>query len=201
MNALADSLYFLGRFLRQPRRVASVWPSSRFLTAQMFAGLQLSAGDAIVEFGPGTGAFTRVLAPMVEATNVAYLGIERDPGMHRLLTKRFPQLDVQLGDVRDVARFVAKRNLPPVKAVVSGLPMTVMPREVIDEIFLALGQFMHPDGVFRTFTYVHNYPTGRTGELRARMDAAFDVVSLSRPILRNVPPAMVLSGTGPTAVL
>jgi phospholipid N-methyltransferase len=59
LETVTDAVYFFRRFLRNPRGVASLVPSSRFLTAAMFAGLPLSDGDVIVEFGPGTGAFTR----------------------------------------------------------------------------------------------------------------------------------------------
>ena len=55
---------------------------------------------------------------------------------------------------------------------------------------------MQPKGTFRAFSYVHCYPTRRANGLRTRMTQAFHEINHSRPILRNLPPAMVLSGRG-----
>lgn len=195
---VADALYFLGRFLRNPRRVASVVPSSRFLTSAMFDGLALQDGDVVVEFGPGTGAFTQEIRRLRNAgVDIRYLGIERDAGLYRRLCDRFPELDFQLGDVRDAAAFVAARGLPPVRIVLSGLPLLWMPDELVESIFAGLRAFMRSDGVFRTFSYVHNYPTPGAIKLRARLCEAFGSYDLSRPVLRNVPPAFVMSCTRP----
>ena len=195
---VADALYFLGRFLRNPRRVASVLPSSRFLTHAMFEGLALRDGDVVVEFGPGTGAFTQEIRRLRKSgVNIRYLGIERDAGLYRRLCARFPELDFQLGDVRDAATFVAERGLPPVRIVLSGLPLLWMPDDLVESIFAGLRVFMRRDGEFRTFSYVHNYPMPGAIKLRARLSRAFGSYHLSRPVLRNVPPAFVLSCTKP----
>lgn len=195
---VADALYFLGRFLRNPRRVASVLPSSRFLAHAMFEGLALRDGDVVVEFGPGTGAFTQEIRRLRKSgVNIRYLGIERDAGLYQRLCARFPELDFQLGDVRDAATFVAERGLPPVRIVLSGLPLLWMPDELVESIFAGLRVFMRRDGEFRTFSYVHNYPMPGAIKLRARLSRAFGSYHLSRPVLRNVPPAFVLSCTKP----
>jgi len=103
-------------------------------------------------------------------------------------------------DVRDAAAFVAARGLPPVRIVLSGLPLLWMPDEQVESIFAGLRVFMHKDGVFRTFSYVHNYPTPGAIKLRARLYQAFGSYDLSRPVLRNVPPAFVLSCTTPASL-
>jgi phosphatidylethanolamine/phosphatidyl-N-methylethanolamine N-methyltransferase len=195
LETVTDAVYFFRRFLRNPRGVASLVPSSRFLTAAMFAGLPLSDGDVIVEFGPGTGAFTREVRRLRNAgMRLDYLGIERDAGMVRRLCTRFPELDFQLGDVCDAPAFIADRGLPPVKVVLSGLPLVWMPHDVLDEIFAGLRTFLHADGVFRTFSYMHNYPTSGAIDLRSRIREAFSSVQVSRPVMRNLPPALVLTG-------
>ena len=197
-GSLGDALYFFQRFLRNPRQVASVVPSSRYLANAMFDGLGLEAGDVLVEFGPGTGAFTREVSRLRHSgLDLHYLGIERDAGLHRRLCTRFPDLDFQLGDVRDAASYVAARHLPPVRVVLSGLPLMWMPAGVVDDVFDGLGTFLRKDGVFRTFSYVHNYPTQGAIRLRARLSRAFTHYDLGRPVFRNVPPAFVMCCSHP----
>lgn len=198
LETVSDAAYFFRRFLKHPRQVASVLPSSRFLAAAMFSGLPLVDGDLVIEFGPGTGAFTRELLHLRRAgLRLRYLGIERDAGLYRRLCNRYPDLDFQLGDVRDTPRFVAERNLPLAKAVISGLPLMLMPESVQDEIFEGLATVLAKDGVFRTFSYLNNYPTGAAVRLRKRVAGSFDHFSIGRPVIRNLPPAYVLTGTSP----
>jgi len=192
------SFYFLRRFLRGPRHVASVWPSSRFLAQQMFRDLDLRAGDLVIEYGPGTGAFTVEVERMRRiGIRVRYLGIEKDPGLYEFLRHRFPDLDFVLGDAMDIADICAAHCLPPAAVVISGLPLIFMDRVSLLRIFTSTGACLRPDGVFRTFSYAHSYPTRMAGELRELMNSCFEEYHLSAPVLRNLPPALVLSGRGP----
>jgi phosphatidylethanolamine/phosphatidyl-N-methylethanolamine N-methyltransferase len=197
-ESVADAAYFFRRFLQNPRHVASIIPSSRFLAAAMFADLSIVDGDVIVEFGPGTGAFTREVQRLRDSgLDIRYLGIERDAGLFRRLCARFPELDFQHGDVCDAQMHVASRDLGAVNVVISGLPLVLMPEEVLDTIFAGMGNFLHSDGVFRTFSYVNNYPTVGAARLRNRLRSNFADCSVSRPVIRNLPPAYVLSGRRP----
>lgn len=193
-----DALYFLRRFLREPRGVASIWPSSKHLTARMFADLELRTGDVVLEYGPGTGAFTMEVERLrCEGVALRYLGIEKDPGMYEFLVRRFPKLDFELGDAADVIEVCRARQLPRATAVISGLPLVFLDRPALEAIFASTARCLAADGVFRTFSYVHSYPTRSAAELRELMDACFDDYDLGTPVMRNLPPAFVLGGRGP----
>ena len=200
-TAFDDSVYFLRRFLRQPRDVASIWPSSRALTARMFADLSIRSGDLLLEYGPGTGSFTVEVERMRAAgVDVRYLGIEKDAGMYQFLVRRFPGLDFVNGDATDVMQICRDRHLPRATAVISGLPMIFLDRSVVENIFAGTGQCLTPNGVFRTFSYVHSYPSRSAAEVRDLMDLCFEEYELGTPVLRNLPPAFVLTGRCPRTV-
>ena len=166
----------------------------------MFRDLDLKTGDLVLEYGPGTGAFTVEVARLRRiGIGLRYLGIEQDPGMHDFLIHRFPDLDFVLGDALDIVEICKARKLPPAAAVISGLPLMFMDRRSLLGIFTGTGACLRPDGVFRTFSYAHSYPTRVAGELRDLMDLCFEEYHLSAPVLRNLPPALVLSGRGPRA--
>ena len=57
-----EHLLMLGRFVRSPRTVGAVAPSSRALAEEMVQGLDLSGAANVVELGPGTGVVTRAIA-------------------------------------------------------------------------------------------------------------------------------------------
>ncbi len=193
-----DGSYFLQRFLQSPKHIASVWPSSRFLAEQMFHDLALSSGDVVIEYGPGTGSFTQRVERLRNAgVSVRYLGVEKDPGMHQYLTRRFPDLEFVLGDAVDVLEFCEARALPAATAVISGLPLILMNHRTVYGIFAATRDCLRADGVFRTFSYMHSYPSRRAGELRDLMRQCFEEYELSRPVVRNLPPAFTLTGRTP----
>ncbi|MCP5181649.1 MAG: methyltransferase domain-containing protein [Pseudomonadales bacterium] len=198
LQAVADGAFFFRRFLDDPTGVASIVPSSRYLSAAMFDGLTLAGDHCLVEFGPGTGAFTLEVERRRQAgVNLRYLGIERDPALHRRLCQRFPELDFQLGDVADVHRFVQARGLGTVHCILSGLPLVLFSERQLDDIFTAVTRVLHPDGEFRTFTYVNSYPTPGSVRLRRRLRKTFAGFSVSAPVLRNLPPALVMCCTAP----
>jgi phospholipid N-methyltransferase len=197
-NEFETAFYFLGRFLRRPKHVASVWPSSRFLAEQMFRGLNLTSGDVVLEYGPGTGSLTREVERLRgSGIDVRYLGVEKDPGMYQYLVRNFPSLEFVLGDAADVVHLCEARSLPPAAAVISGLPLILMNYSTLTSIFSATRACLRSDGVFRTFSYVHSYPSRSAKELRELMEEYFDEYRLSRPVLRNVPPAFMMTGRVP----
>ena len=193
-----DASYFLQRFFRSPKHIASVWPSSRFLAEQMFRGLRLSSGDVVLEYGPGTGSFTLEVERLRSiGVNLRYLGVEKDPGMHQLLVRRFPDLEFVLGDAGDVVELCQARSLPPAAAVISGLPLFFMNYPTLYGIITATSACLRPDGVFRTFCYVHSYPSRSARQLRGLIEQRFEEYQLSRPVVRNLPPAFMLTGRIP----
>ena len=189
---ILDGLRFFGKFLRSPGRMGSVMPSSRHLAKAMAADLNLVSGDLVLEYGPGTGPMTAVLSSHL-SEGVRYLGIERDARFQNLLQERFPHLDFHLGSVADVAEIVKTRDLPKAKAIISGLPFASLPQELQDSIVQGTREVLAEDGEFRTFQYVHAYRLPAARRFRAAMARLFGSCTRSTPVLRNVPPAYVLT--------
>jgi hypothetical protein len=52
---------------------------------------------------------------------------------------------------------------------------------------------MKPGTVFRTFQYLHSWPLPAAIRFRNKMNRRFGPCRISRPIMRNLPPALVLS--------
>lgn len=194
-DAMSDSLYFLRRFLRNPSLVASVVPSSQRLATEVLRGLDLADGDLVLEYGPGTGPFTREIARKIrDGIDLRYLGIERDAGMRDYLAERFPELEFVCDDVLRVEEIVAERELGPAMAVISSIPLILMDTPDIRQILTATHSLLHRDGTFRTISYLHSYPRRGARSLRDEMQATFATYSIQQPVWWNFPPALVLSG-------
>lgn len=157
----------------------------------MVSGLDAANGETIVEFGPGTGPFTRELARLLPSPS-CYLGIERQPDFVRLLRERFPGLPFVEGSAEDACRHVAEAGRTRVKAVVCGLPFASLSPSAQDRIIEALDALIGPGAEFRTFQYMHAYCLPTAIRFRRRMATVFGPHGRHAAVFRNLPPAFVL---------
>lgn len=190
--AKAKTLKFLATFLRKPAQVGAIVPSSRALARAMTRGIELAKGECILEFGPGTGPFTREIAKLLPDAS-AYLGIERDTGFAKSLREQFPDLNFVLGSAAAAKEILEEQRPGKVKAIISGLPFASLPLAVHDDIMASLSSLLVSGVLFRTFQYVHAYPLSKAVAFRKRMAEAFGPHTRSAPVLWNLPPAYVLS--------
>ena len=49
---------FLLEYIKNPRKVGAIMPSSKYLAHEMISSIDFENIDCIVEYGPGTGVFT-----------------------------------------------------------------------------------------------------------------------------------------------
>lgn len=184
---LPDWLRFVGQWLRSPRRVAAVAPSSHGLAAAMLAELP-PAARRVIELGGGTGAITgALLAGGIAARDLMVL--ELGEALHAFLRARFPDAVVVLGDAASLprlARTAGFLDAGPADAVVSSLGLLAMDRDVVQRILAAAFECLRPDGRFIQFTYgpASPVPEPVLAALGLRMRRGGFV-------LRNVPPATV----------
>ncbi|MEZ5987733.1 MAG: phospholipid methyltransferase [Planctomycetota bacterium] len=198
--AKGDHARFLRTFLSSPGSTGAIAPSSRVLARAMIAGLELGPDDLVLEFGPGTGPFTEALRGILAAPE-QYLGIERNPDFVGLLEGRFPGLRFVEGSAEDAGHHLAAHRertgrRGPLRAILSGLPFASLPAAVQDGILDALEPLLEDGAEFRTFQYVHAYGLPKAQRFRRDMQRRFGPARVVGPILRNLPPAFVLSWTG-----
>src|SRR3954447_21322325 len=99
-----DFSLFLGKFLRHGTAIASLAPSSPWLSRATVRNVDWAHARVLVELGAGTGPITPVLAARARP-DCRVVVLERDPDFARMLRDRFshlPHFDVVEGDVRDL---------------------------------------------------------------------------------------------------
>lgn len=189
-NSKPAAVEFLGRFLKSPRAVGAVLPSGGRLAGAMLDSVDWDAARCVLEFGPGTGPFTRLVPDRLHADG-RFLAVERDPAFAARLRRELPHVDVACADVTDVASELAARDLPPADAILCGLPWAAFPEDLQTRLMAATLAALAPGGTFATFAYVQGtvLPAGR--RLRALLEAHFTRVRTSSVVWRNAPPALV----------
>jgi phospholipid N-methyltransferase len=70
---------FLKKFIAQPSINASIIPSSQALSRLMIQNIDWSTIDTVIEFGPGTGVFTKYIIKHAKPnTKVILLEFDQD---------------------------------------------------------------------------------------------------------------------------
>jgi len=173
---------FFQAFMKSPRVVASVVPSSAFLKRRIVEAADLANADVVVELGAGTGGTTRALLEAMGSRG-RLIAIERTadfvPGLEAIEDERF---EVVHGCASAIGKVLAERGHAGADVVVSGIPFSTMPETLSAEIITAVHDALNPGGHFVAYQFsgrVADY----TGPVMGRP-------TIQREIL-NVPPMRV----------
>jgi phosphatidylethanolamine/phosphatidyl-N-methylethanolamine N-methyltransferase len=181
--SVRDNVLFLRDWISAPLQVAAIAPSSLSLAHIMTS--EISLCDApILELGPGTGVFTRQLIQKgIPQENLVL--VERSEGFADLLGWRFPRARIICCDA---SKLIVDEHIVPgtVGAVLSGLPLAIMPAQKVMTIMQFAFQSLKRDSFFYQFTYGQRCPVA---------PAILDRCGLSSTHIGhtffNVPPASV----------
>lgn len=175
---------FFQGFLRSPRTVASVIPSSSFLEQRVIQLSDAERAQVVVELGAGTGGITRALLETMGQQS-QLLAIER--------TGKFVESLARIGDPRlavvhdcasSIVRQLRERGLDAADAVVSGIPFSTMPKALCADIIAGVCEALRPGGRFVAYQFTDR------------------VVDYARPVfgapqvqheMRNVPPLRIFT--------
>lgn len=152
-----DNALFLGKFLTNITRgnpIASIAPSSRWLSRTTVRNIDFERAEAMVELGAGTGPITRVLAERARP-GCRVIVVERDPDFVRLLHDRFGHQDgfeIVEGDASHLAPILAERDIGQVDHVISGLPVPSFPRALQNDLMEQVRLVLRPEGTYNQIT-------------------------------------------------
>src|SRR5690606_515556 len=118
---VSDGLRFIKEFVSRPQQVGAVLPSSAVLARRMLDWIPWDDVRTVVEFGPGTGAFTGPLMQRV-AADAQVLAIEINPRLAELLRTRFAGIVVCQDSVASVRQLCNAHGIGQADAVICGLP-------------------------------------------------------------------------------
>lgn len=147
-------LDFLLGFLRNPKEVASIVPSSRFLTRRVTECGRAERARVVVELGPGTGVLTRPLLARMPADG-RLIAIEINTAFAELLRHEFcdPRLSVYEGSAVDIELALAKQGLQKADLVVSGIPFSTLDAGVGRATLEAAKRVLAPGGRFVAYQF------------------------------------------------
>ena len=153
-RSLPGGWTFFRQWLKNPLRVAAISPSSRQLARQMMVQLPRNC-RRVIELGGGTGVFTQALIDHGIGP-AEMLVLELNEELHQHLARQFPHAKVVCGDAGDLRRIAIEHGFggeDRADAIISGLGLLSMPRQLQQSILSAAFDSLQADGRFIQFTY------------------------------------------------
>ena len=177
-----DRFAFFRGFLKRPKQVGSIIPSSRFLERRVTRATRAHRAKLIVELGPGTGGTTRALLRAMQP-EARLIAIEINPHFVEIL-RRWPdkRLIAVEGSAVDIGRILDERGLSAPDVIVSGIPFSTMTMPIGRDILRSVYDSLDPGGAFVAYQVRDRVHTlGREVFGRARVQTE----------LLNVPPMRI----------
>ena len=145
-------LLFARNFLRHPRMLGSIVPSSRFLIKQLLQPINWARARVVVEYGPGVGGITaealRQMRP--DATLIA---IEMNPDFVKYLRGSFTdeRLRVVEGSAESVDEILRRFGYARANYIISGIPFSTIPAPLRERILRKTRDVLEPGGAFLVY--------------------------------------------------
>ncbi len=148
-------LRFLVQFLKYPKSIGAVAPSGKFLAKKMMQPVNFQNAACIVEYGPGTGVFTKELVKRKNKKTKLIL-IEQNQLFCKILKRKFknqPGVYIIEGSAENVNKYIDKFGFKTVDYIISGLPFASLPPELSKNILKETKKAIGKRGRFITFQY------------------------------------------------
>jgi phospholipid N-methyltransferase len=152
---VTSSLVLFSRnFIKHPRMLGSLIPSSRFLVNRLLDQVDWGRAGTIVEYGPGVGTFTgEILRRLRPDGNLVAIDTNRDFARYLARTLRDDRLHVIEGSAADAQESLRERGLGRADYVISGIPYSTMPPELRERILRTTHDLLQPDGAFLVYQF------------------------------------------------
>lgn len=175
---------FIKEFIKSRKRIGAVSPSSRFLAKKMLEGIDFDETNVIVEYGAGTGVFTReIISKMKEGTKLFVFELH-EPFYNKLKEEfeGYPNVYVIRDSAANVLKLLESENESHTDIIVSSLPFTNFDTNLTIRILKASEKALGKNGLFIQFQYSLN--------VKRLLNKIFEIKSIKFvPI--NIPPAFV----------
>lgn len=151
----SEQLLLFGRnFIKHPKMLGSLIPSSRFLVNRVLDEVDWSGGRVFLEYGPGVGTFTTEILRRMRPDAVL-IALETNTDFVRFLRGRLrdDRLHVIHGSAADADSALANLDLSHADYVISGIPYTTMPPALRDTILRKTHSVLDANGAFLVYQF------------------------------------------------
>jgi len=177
---------FLKTFFKERKQVGALAPSSKYLVKKMCDKIDFSIARNIVELGPGTGVFTAELLKRAHADCRIFV-VELNREFYEFLAENFtdPRIILLCESADQIDEIIHSYGVEKVDAVLSSLPLAVIPDQIRKRIIIKSYDILREGGVYVQYQYSLN--------AKKLLEMKFGKLQMGFVAL-NIPPAFVYLG-------
>jgi len=181
-----STLCYIQNFMKD-RYVASITPTSPFGVKNVCNKIAFGPSEVIVEYGAGTGVFTRHLLRNMSSGG-RLIVIERNPQFNSILQQNFrdPRVTIVNDSAENVLDTLRRFEVSQVDYVISGIPFLWLDCEVKQKILCNTHRILKTKGKF--LAYQTFFQTSR--DLKVHLDRYFSRVRVNYEFM-NIPPLCI----------
>lgn len=179
-------LNFLIQYIKNPRTIGAIAPSSKYLSSEMIKNIDFRNINLIVEYGAGTGSFSEKIIERKKSETVLIL-IEQNIEFCKILNQKFqnsPNVKIIHSSAENVVSIIRKSGFEKADYIISGLPFTSLPEKISQNIFTATKNIIGKEGKFITFQY---------SMIKCNFFNRYFKIASIEYVKKNIPPAYVLT--------
>jgi len=180
MENIQEKLLFLHKFLRAPKQIGSITPSSMFLAKKILEQVNWNRVDHIAELGAGTGAITKYI-DAVNLKDANVMLFEKEATLLDQLMRRFPAYSCY-ADACKLREALQNEQIEYLDCILSGLPFFNFPQQLRDQLMDQIVTSLKPGGLFIAFQY--------SQQMKKQLSNLFDIEHVHY-VPWNIPPAFV----------
>jgi phospholipid N-methyltransferase len=151
----SEQILLFGRnFIKHPKMLGSLIPSSRFLVNKVLGEVDWGRARVLVEYGPGVGTFTTEILRRMRSDAVL-IALDTNADFVRFLRGKIhdDRLHVVHGSAAEADAALARLGLSHADYIISGIPYTTIPPEVRETILRKTHSLLHPNGAFLVYQF------------------------------------------------
>ncbi len=157
-SSVRERMVFLRNFIRSPKEIGSITPSSNFLKKGMLTHIDFKNAAYIAEYGAGTGTFTKELLKHARS-NAKILCFETNKIFCAFLRKKFkdPRLIIINDSAEHLDAYLKLHRIPRIDYVLSSLPFSQLPERKKEKIMAATKEALDAKGKFILYRYTFTF--------------------------------------------
>lgn len=180
---MSTKFNFFREAIKNYKTSGTIVPSSKHLAKKMLEHIDFSNADVIVELGPGNGAITTHILKKLHPKATLICFEINDAFFNELQKIEHPQLVLLKASAENIEKELHKLGFTKANHIVSSLPLTIIPKEISDNILEASYQTLATKGLFMQYQYSLTY--------LKRLKAVFGKDVTLKFELLNMPPAFI----------
>jgi phospholipid N-methyltransferase len=145
---------FARNFIKHPKMLGSIIPSSPFLVEHMLAHMAWEKAKVLVEYGPGVGTFTQEMLQRMRPDAVL-LVLETNEDFVEFLESAYPdpRLEIVHRSAEDIEAVLEEKGLGSADYIVSGIPLSTLSSDVKEGILRSTQRALTPSGAFLLYQF------------------------------------------------